>query len=341
MRYDLSFVVPFRNEIHHLAQTVKSLSLQQLAEYRVEVLLVDGQSDDGSSELAAELAKQWSRPELQIRVVSNEARTTPHGFNMGIQAARSPVIGFGGAHTEYPADYFATAIRILADTGADVVGGGFTEYRPSSHSTLARAMSFLYQSRMGSGVASYHTKQTAGFVDTVYGGFYLRQVFDRIGLFNTRLTRNQDNELNSRVLAAGMKIYFDPRLSTAYLMKTDLKTFIKRGYMFGRFHPETWLANPGALRVRHAAPFLALLYGVAAVLLAGATNYLSLLPIVLYVLLLIGAAARIAVHAGPRVAALTLPLFAAYHFAYALGTLVGVVVVALGAARYRASTALR
>jgi hypothetical protein len=179
---------------------------------------------------------------------------------------------------------------------------------------------------VGSGVAAYHRRKTPGFVDTVYGGFYKRSVFDRIGLFDETLTRNQDNELNSRVLRAGMRIYFDPALSTQYVMKADLATFLRRGYLFGRFHAETWRRTPDAFRLRHAIPGLLVLYLAAAVPSAVVVgSWLPLAPLAIYFLALLAGGVRLARTKPLGVALLTVPLFAGYHLAYGTGTVVGVI----------------
>lgn len=333
MSCDLTFVIPFLDEAGHLQATMDSLARQELGPFSAEVLLVDGMSTDGSAELARARCAAISTPQLDFRVLENPGRRAPFAFNLGIQQARGRYVGFGGAHSDYPPHYFRTAIELLDKGVADVVGGGHDEHRTSSNGPLARAMSHLYRSRIGSGVAAYHRRRTPGFVDTVYGGFYRREVFDAVGGFNVRLTRNQDNELNARVVSSGRRIYFDPRLSTSYVMKTDFRTFFRRGFMFGRYHPETWAANLASFRLRHVIPGLAVVYLAVALGLAANGWYHALAPLALYAVLLAGEAVRIARSDGPAVGLLTIPLFSGYHLSYGLGTMAGLGYVAASLAR--------
>ena len=111
---------------------------------------------------------------------------------------------------------------------------------------------------MGAGVAAYHRKKSPGYVDTVWD--LSREIFTQIGLFNEKLTRNQDNELNARVFKAGYKIFFHPGLSTTYIQKTDIASFFKRAYHFGFYRPTTWMVNPGSFRFRHFIPAAWVLY---------------------------------------------------------------------------------
>lgn len=325
---DISFVVPFRNEARHLAGTLESLAAQELNGRTAEVLLFDGMSTDDSRAIAEAFAAR-STPAMRFRVFENPRVTAAAGFNEGIAKSCARVVGFGGAHAHYPTDYLRNALAVLEESGADVVGGGHTGFVADRKGTVPRAMACLYQSPMGSGVAQYHRRKTPGFVDTVFGGFYRRAVFDMVGTFDESLPRNQDNELNSRVTTAGFRVYFDPRLSTEYVIKTEWKSFLRRPLMFGLNHPRTWLVNWRAFRLRHAVPalFVTYLMLVAVLgLMAGArTALVAAVPVLLYVLLLIAAAAKLARREGAAVAAASVPVFFSYHVTYGAGTLAGLI----------------
>ena len=55
------------------------------------------------------------------------------------------------------------------------------------------------------------------WVDTVPFGCYRREVFDRIGLFDEELVRNQDDELNLRLIKHGGRILLSPQIVCEYL----------------------------------------------------------------------------------------------------------------------------
>jgi GT2 family glycosyltransferase len=186
---------------------------------------------------------------------------------------------------------------------------------------------------MGAGVAAYHRLKSPGYVDTVYGGFYKRGVFERIGLFNEVLARNQDNELNARVLKAGFKIYFHPDLSTTYIQKTDLTTFLKRAYNFGFYHPATWRENLGSFRIRHFVPAAWVLYLVGLIsvgFLLPQFLFFAALPLFLYVILLGLSSIKFMFEKSFFAGLLTFPLFFAYHFLYGVGIIMGFFGVAFG-----------
>lgn len=324
----VSFVVPFRNEAAFLRRMCNSLARQTLGG-RAEILLVDGLSGDGSREIAEEFVAATCGP--AFRVIDNPERSTPYALNHGIAAARGAIVGIGGAHSVYPADYFERALIALAESQADVIGGGVTRFVPSHGRFFGAAMGMLYQSPMGAGVAGYHRLKSAADVDTVYGGFYRRHVLDAVGEFNTRLTRNQDNEFNARVTAAGFRIRFDPSLSTEYVIKTDVRTFFVRAWRQGLYLPEAWLLTPESFRWRHAIPVAFVVYVFAASLFFFLGFRWAFAALGLYAALLILAAVRLWVRGCGWRAMLTPPVFALFHLLYGLGTLSGLVLESIRA----------
>src|SRR5882757_1661177 len=64
----------------------------------------------------------------------------------------------------------------------------------------ARTISAAHHSPFSVGGARWHNPNYEGPADTVFGGVYRRELFARIGLFDEQLARNQDDELNFRLI---------------------------------------------------------------------------------------------------------------------------------------------
>jgi len=324
---DISFIIPFRNEEIFLGQTLESIMNQVLDGVKAEIILVDGMSTDASREIA-ERYLNISSNNLRFLLLINTKKTAPTAFNLGIQSAKAPIIGFGGAHSIYKPQYLQLAVELLKNTRTDVIGGGHDQIISSDCGLISIAIGCLYLSPMGAGVASYHRFKKPCYVDTVYGGFYRREVFEEIGLFNEKLVKNQDNELNARVTKYGLKIFFHPDLSSTYIQKTDLKAFLKRAYLFGFFHPETWLVNYSSFRIRHFIPAIWVGYLFILILLISAKiPHVSLfsIPFVTYILLLFISAFKFMIIKSVLVGLTTIPLFFIYHILYGLGIYIGAI----------------
>ena len=72
----------------------------------------------------------------------------------------------------------------------------------------ARAASAATSSPFGIGGGSrrHHLVSEPADLDSVWPGCYPRWVFERVGLFDTEMVHNQDEELNRRILEAGGRI---------------------------------------------------------------------------------------------------------------------------------------
>ena len=277
--------------------------------------------------------KNSKSSQIQYKYLLNKHKKTPYAFNIGILKSKSKIIGFGGAHSIYPKNYFQNALNIFNNLDVDVVGGGLKKYISDNSNFLNIAISAFYDSPMGGGVASYHRKKQSGFVDTVFGGFYKKTLFDEVGLFNEKLHRAQDYEMNQRIRTAGYKIYFDPILSSDYIIKTDYKLFYKRAYNTGKHLPNLWKINLKSLRLRHIVPFFFTLYIFLVIynnFQENDNNQYLLIPFLMYCFLNLMSSIWLAVFKGYGLPAVISPiLFFIYHIIYGLGTLSGLLILSI------------
>ena len=122
---------------------------------------------------------------------------------------------------------------------------------PASNSFGARLVAAILSNRFGVGNSRFRTSMHEGYVDTVPFGAFRKQMFDKIGLFNEALVRNQDNELNARIRRAGGKIYQTPVLATHYFPPNTFAQLILQTYKNSRWHLFTMRQTGNALGIRH------------------------------------------------------------------------------------------
>ena len=316
----IAYVLPCLNEAQHLRATLASLIGQWDVAVPVEIVVVDGGSTDGSTEIVHDVAAS-APSSCIVRLVDNPRRTAAAGFNVGIAQSTAPVVVLGGARTVYPAHHAATVLDVLGNPQIDVAGGGVRNFLPAKDASLERAIAALYVSPVGAGAAAYHRLRTPGFVDTVYCGAYRRSVLDAVGSFDERFTRGQDAEYNSRVTAAGFRILFDPRLSTDYQFRGGIREALRRAFRTGHHNARGWKLQPRTIRLRHLAPICWTMF----VLLAPLSPWwkLNAIGLAAYTLTLLVGAIRLLPRLGPQVTVLLLPVFALFHLAYGFGQLRG------------------
>lgn len=320
-----SIVVPCRNEAAFIAPCVESLLDGGYPRDRLEILVVDGMSDDGTREVLAGLAAR--HPE--VRVLENARRVTPVALNLGVRGASGGAILICGAHTRYPAGYVATLMRWLERSGADAVGG-VCETTPADDSAVARAIAAAMSHPFGVGNAHFRVGVSQPrWVDTVAFGCYRREVFARVGEFDEELVRNQDDEYNARILRLGGRLLLVPDVTTRYSARGSLAALWRMYWQYGRYKPLVIRKVGQVITLRQLVPaafVAALVVGVLAlpVPLLGAVAAPALLALcVAYLLGALASGAQLARRVGATAGLLATLVFPVLHLSYGAGFLCG------------------
>lgn len=321
----VSVIVPCRNELAFIGVCLESVLASDYPEDRFEVLVVDGASDDGTGDVVRAFAARQE----SIRLLDNPRRLTPVALNLGIAAARGEVIVRIDAHARISPDYISRAVEHLLESGADNVGGVMHTV-PQSDGPFARAITACLSHRFGVGNSYFRISSSKPrWVDTVFGGCYRREVFERVGPFNERLARSQDVEFNLRLKSAGGRTLLAPDVVSYYYARSDLRTFWKHNLTNGAWTILPFLYSPIIpISARHLAP-LALVSSVAMLSAAAMLWPVFAWPLAAtlaaYGILNLAASLDVAVRKrSPGCAALLPLVFATLHVSYGLGSLAGV-----------------
>ncbi len=257
----VSIVIPCRNEKDHIEACVRSLLTQEEPSGGFEIIVADGVSDDGTRAILQRLKKQAPI----LRVIDNPGQITPCGMNVGIHAAKGKYIAIMGAHNRYANDYLRRSVEVLEETGADNVGGAmFCDAERGWPLAIAAA----HHSAFFVGGARWHDPTYEGQADTVFGGVYRREIFDRIGFFDEELIRNQDDELNLRLILSGGKIWQSPRLRSWYKPRGTLRELFRQYMQYGYWKVRVIQKHKMPASVRHLVPGCFVLSIIALPLLA-------------------------------------------------------------------------
>jgi glycosyltransferase involved in cell wall biosynthesis len=310
----VAIVMPVKNEAAGLRKAVESV-LEQDYPGELEVCLAIAPSNDESLAIAELLASGDQR----VRVVENPEGSTPAGLNLAIRATDAPVIVRVDGHAELEDEYIANAVAILEETGAANVGG---IQLPRGTTGFERAVGRAMSSRFGAGDARFHYGGPAGPVDTVYLGVFQRESLVDVGLYDESLIRNQDYELNWRLRAAGLMVWFDPRLRVGYRPRGSMGAVARQYFAYGQWKRVVLCKHRRSMKVRHMVPPATV---VACVLGLG---FSPLAPVTLvlplgYLAAVLVASAVAGRSAGLRQTALLCAIYPTMHCAWTLGLLRG------------------
>ena len=229
----LSVICPIYNEEKHIQGCIQTVIAQDYPKDDLEVLFVDGRSSDRTRAIIEESSRQYPF----LRLLDNPERIVPCGLNIGIHAAKGDIILRLDAHAKYPADYFSQLVSKLRSSDADNVGG-ICRTLPANDTPVCRAIAHAMSSPFGMGNSHFRIgTDREMWVDTVPFGCFRRKIFDKIGLFDEELVRNQDDEFNGRIIQNGGKILLLPQVVIDYFARDTIRKTAKMFYQYGLFKP--------------------------------------------------------------------------------------------------------
>lgn len=260
-RERLSVVIPCRNEEAYIESCVRSVLEADPAGTELTVVVCDGQSDDRTREVVAHL----SAGHPNVLLVDNPERTTPHALNRGLQAVPFDWGMILGAHAEIGHEYLRLCIDALRNDPALGCVGGLLHNEYGNDAS--RAIGFAMGHPFGVGNAHFRTGRKSGLVDTVAFGIYRRSVFDRVGWFDPKLARNQDDEFSFRLTRAGIGIWFIPEASALYHVRASFGKLFRQYHQYGYWKVYVNRKHRAVTTLRQMVPALWVLFLFAGALL--------------------------------------------------------------------------
>ena len=318
----VTIILPCRNEAGYIRACLDSLLATAYPRAHLEILVVDGGSDDGTREIIAEYAAKHPG----LRLLDNPEGVVPTALNAGIREATGEIIVRMDAHVIYPAEYVPRLVAGLRETGADNVGGCIVTL-PADGTPVAQAIAIALSHPFGVGNSHFRIgSPEARFVDTVPFGCYHRSVFARIGLFDEELIRNQDDEFNHRLLRNGGRVLLLPDVVSYYYARRSIRQVARMYYQYGYFKPLAARKIGRVMTVRQLVPsafLVGLVGGGLLSLLAPLVAPIWGLTVGAYALAVLACAMPTARIYGLRCAAALAVVFPALHLSYGAGFLRG------------------
>ena len=223
----VSVILPVRNEVAFIEGAVTSVLEAGRGIDGFEVLVVDGLSDDGTRDVVAKLAERHAN----VRLLDNPELTVPQAMNIGIRIASGDVVIRVDGHAEVPPDFIRANLAELAAHPECACVGGVIEN--VNLTPLSEAISAAMSSPFGVGNAAFRTGGQEGYVDTLAFGAYRKKDLERVGLFDEELVRNQDDELNYRLIRSGRKIWLSKRIRPKYFVRSSLRNLFRQYAQYG------------------------------------------------------------------------------------------------------------
>jgi glycosyltransferase involved in cell wall biosynthesis len=323
----VTVVVPCRNEEKHIGRCLESILANDYPKERMEILVVDGISEDRTREIVAGYSKRYP----MIRLVENPDKHIPAAMNLGIKNAQGETIIKMDAHSTFRREHISLCVAYQEKYAAENVGG-VCKMTPGADTATARAIVLGLGSRFGSGNANVKVGvEKPTWSDSTAFGCFKKDLFERIGMYDEHLLSSSDLDLNQRIQAAGGRILVVPDVIINYLADANLRALRRHVFADGVWVSYVMKFGKKAWSWRHWVPAAFVLSLVAAFAL-GAVNrgflWLGLVIAVMYTAASVAVSLQIAVRERePRYAFLLPIVFAVRHFVHGIGTLFGILLV--------------
>ncbi|BAF70359.1 glycosyltransferase family 2 protein [Nitratiruptor sp. SB155-2] len=316
----ISVIIPIYNEEKYIAKCLDSIIEQEYPKDKMEVLLIDG----GSSDKTIDIIKEYQKKYQFFKLLHNPKKVVSIAMNIGIKNAKGEYVIRLDAHSFYPRDYFSKLIHWHKKLNADNVGGVvITEVK--NKTKTSNAIKNVLSDRLGVGSAFRSGVKKIQEVDTVPFGCYKKEIFNKIGLYDERLIRNQDIEFNKRLKKSGGKIYLVPDITCTYYARENFKDLAKNSFENGKWNILTayYTKTLSSLSLRHFIPLLFVLTLLISLILSFFSSwmlYLFLFLLTLYLIIIILRSLQIKKDTSLLHQILA---FLVLHFSYGVGSLAG------------------
>ena len=244
----ISYLLPIRNELIFIKQTIDSILEQNYNGQAYEILVADGMSDDGTREIIQILCQKYNK----IYLIDNPGKIVSIGFNKLLSRARGEIIIRVDGHSKFEKDFIKNSLKLFETVDANCIGGA-TQHVASG--IIGNAIRISQTSRFGVGGVPFREGIENGkFVNTLAFGVYKREVFEKLGGYDEELIRNQDDEFNFRLIQNGGKIWLDPSIRSSYYPRNSLSKLFKQYFQYGFYKIRVMQKRKGFASWRHLVP---------------------------------------------------------------------------------------
>lgn len=320
--YKVAVVIPTYNEELYIEKCIESVRNQSFPFEEMDVMIVDGRSNDATREIVQRMSEQWPN----VRLLDNPGKIQSIAFNIGVVNSTAPYIVRLDAHAEYNEKYIELCINNLSENYQIGDAGGVCSIRHRRKGIIPEANAILNRSKFGIGGAAFRVGAKAGFVDTVPFGAFPRHVIEEVGGMREDMPRAEDNEYVSRIKKAGYKIYLDPEVVCTYFARDTFYGSVKQMYANGLSIGQLFYVDRSAIGLRHFVPFafvLVLLVSIISVFYWKPFVYLLLSILLTYALCAIAATIVLCHKHGWKYFFILPIMFFSVHVCYGVGTIIG------------------
>jgi glycosyltransferase involved in cell wall biosynthesis len=226
-RYEpyISIVVPVKNSAETIEELLKSLLRLDYNWERLEILIVDGRSTDGTREIVER---------YPVRLLEEEGRGLNAARNTGVRHSKGEIIAFTDGDCIVPPDWVRGIAENFRDPSVAFVGGLVEGYHKDNFLSVYMDETFFHA------VPNFSTRSETTDLRILRfpagcNMAFRRHALEKINLFDERIYYGFDDlEPVEELGFKGFRIILDPRVLVWHKHRTTLFGLIKQHFNYGR-----------------------------------------------------------------------------------------------------------
>jgi len=253
----IDIIVGVKNEKQYIERCIKSLMRQTIKD--IDILVVDGLSEDNTREIVRGLMEEDSR----IKLLTNPQEKISSGRNIGLIASKSDYVAYLDGHTYVNENWLEILITSLkrCQNNYNLAGIGSTYASPDDDSPFGKTVAYCVQSIFGGLGTSFTEEKEIHPVETVAFALHKRDLLDKEGVnYDENMSHCEDTDFNHRLVKKGYILLKHPDALVYQYRRKNLGEFFTQMVKYGNGRYKLMHKYKETLKYYHLIPVLAIFY---------------------------------------------------------------------------------
>ena len=273
MKY--SIIVPVYNRPDEVDELLESLCSQTYTDFEVVIV------EDGSQKPCKDVCDKYADI-LDLHYYNKENSGPGQSRNYGVERAQGEYVVILDSDVVLPTDYLKATDKSLT---SEIVAWGGPDAAHPSFTPVQKAISYSMTSFFTTGGIRGGKKKLDKFYPRSFNMGIRRDVYLELGGFS-KMRFGEDIDFSYRIVEADYKTALIPEAWVWHKRRTDFRKFFRQVYNSGIARINLEKRHPGTMKLVHMLPMVFSVGVIGCLLLAPFCYGLTLLPLLLYCLLI-------------------------------------------------------
>jgi len=216
MKPKVSVIIPTYNEKERVAKCIESLLSQSYPQDKIEIIVVDDGSTDGTSSF---IKKNFPK----VKLITKKNSGAYDSRNKGIAVASGEIIALTDGDCIATKNWLKNIEKVLREKKIQVVGGKITHDNNN----------LLYKATAISDFGGYLDNKEKFITSIPTGNLAAkREIFEKFS-FNSNLRSSGDRLFSWNLITAGYKLLYHPSIEIIHQPPLKWSKFVERKYRYG------------------------------------------------------------------------------------------------------------